>query len=186
MEAHGDAVRWNRACKGARRSAEIVCATMTTTLDIVRERLPDLDTALKRADLNGAHQEFLDARMGSRLSDWLPAARYGEVGLKLREDVDPAKIEFFDSQIKPWNAETVAEQITQDVAFAFEKALDQRGISASLMHSVCMGWARILGFEIDPDDYAQYGLPGIKALALALQLPNPIGDDRGDEEKYEE
>ena len=36
------------------------------------------------------------------------------------------------------------------------------------------------------DEYAQYGLPLYKAVALKYKLKNPIGKDYGNESKYEE
>jgi len=36
------------------------------------------------------------------------------------------------------------------------------------------------------DSYAMYGLPLYKATALKYGFKNPIGDDDGDEEEYDE
>jgi hypothetical protein len=153
------------------------------TVERVGQLLPDLDTAIRRADIiNTDHS--IDGRAGDRLSAFVPVDRWGEIGITLRDDVTPEQIAEAAAEMRPWTPEAVAEQIGKDVAFAFTKALDQRGISASSMHTVCMMWARILGLEINPGNYAEYGLPGIKALALALGLPNQIGDDRGDESRY--
>jgi hypothetical protein len=75
--------------------------------------------------------------------------------------------------------------IEEDVEFGFEKALNQRGISSSLMYEVVSMWNWILeeGLE-DFDDYAQYGLPLFKATAVKYGFDNPIGDDSGDESHY--
>jgi hypothetical protein len=75
------------------------------------------------------------------------------------------------------------------LAFAFEKALNKRGISAGMMFHVVKMWMWVLDEHEDlvnwPDDYyAQYGLPLFKAVALRYDLPNEIGDDEGDEFVY--
>jgi len=69
--------------------------------------------------------------------------------------------------------------------FAFEKALDQRGISASLMYDVISMWNWILEEGLENfEEYPQYGLPLFKATALKYGFENPIGEDNGYEYKY--
>ena len=85
--------------------------------------------------------------------------------------------------------EAVLKCLQGDLAFAFEKALDKRGLSASMMYHVIKMWMWVLDEHEDlvnwPDDnYAQYGLPLFKAVALRYDLPNEIGDDEGDEFVY--
>jgi hypothetical protein len=79
------------------------------------------------------------------------------------------------------------KELKRDVNFGFEKALNQRGISAGLMASVVCMWNWVLeeGLE-DFDDYPMYGLPIFKATAVKYGFPNPIGEDKGSEEKYNE
>jgi hypothetical protein len=86
---------------------------------------------------------------------------------------------------KPFTRENILEQLKSDVDFGFQKALDQRGISSSLMHSVVKMWNWILeeGLE-DFEEYAQYGLPLFRATALKYGFDNPIGEDTGAEDKY--
>jgi hypothetical protein len=45
-------------------------------------------------------------------------------------------------------------------------------------------WILEVDAEFDTVDYAQYGLPIFKAVAVKYGFPNPIGDDNGDEPKY--
>lgn len=86
---------------------------------------------------------------------------------------------------KEWTEANIVAQMAQDVSFGFEKALNRRGISASLMYSVVKMWLAVLEDELaKSEDYAQYGLPLFKAVAVKYKLDNPIGDDRGDEFKY--
>jgi len=88
---------------------------------------------------------------------------------------------------RPWTREAVLEQLRDDVAFGLEKALGRRGLSASAMHSVVCMWLTVLeDDEIDREDYAQYGLPVFRAVALKYGFQNPIGNDRGDEAHYAE
>lgn len=78
------------------------------------------------------------------------------------------------------------KQLEEDVRFGFEKALNQRGISASLMFECVMMWNYILeeGLEDwDEDDYGFYGLPLFKATAVKYGWDNPIGEDSGREKK---
>lgn len=85
--------------------------------------------------------------------------------------------------------ENVLKRLESDLAFAFEKALNKRGLSAGLMYGVVKMWMWVLDEHDDlvnwsDDNYAQYGLPYLKAVALRYGLPNEIGDDAGDEPQY--
>jgi hypothetical protein len=81
--------------------------------------------------------------------------------------------------------DNILRHLSEDVAFGFKKALDQRGISAGLMYEVVKMWNWILEEGLENfETYAQYGLPLFKATAVKYGFPNPIGDDDGDESKY--
>ena len=70
-----------------------------------------------------------------------------------------------------------------------KKALDRRGISASLMFEVVLAWNQILENRLkdwNSYDYPMYGLPLFKATALLYGFENPIGEDSGSEEYYNE
>jgi hypothetical protein len=101
------------------------------------------------------------------------------LGLEVKEDFKENR------EVLEFTRENVLKQLEKDVAFGFEKALGQRGISSSLMYSVVKMWNWILeeGLE-DFESYAQYGLPLFKATAVKYNFDNPIGDDYGDEEHY--
>lgn len=125
--------------------------------------------------------EVLDGRDLTRLAQFLTEAQVRQVGLTFSEDYVEGS-----HAATPFTREAVLEQLKDDVAFGFEKALNKRGISAGLMYSVVQMWNWILedgleGFE----DYAQYGLPLFKATALKYGFDNPIGDDAGTEPQYE-
>lgn len=121
----------------------------------------------------------MDGRDLSRLASFIPEDALSRLGLELRpEFVGKHKtIEF--------TRENVLEQLAGDVKFGFEKALNQRGISSSLMYEVVSMWNWILEDGLENfNNYKQYGLPLFKATAVKYGFPNPIGDDRGNEHKY--
>lgn len=94
----------------------------------------------------------------------------------------------WNSTVVEFTRENVLKQLEEDVRFGFEKALNQRGISASLMFECVMMWNYILeeGLEDwDEDDYGFYGLPLFKATAVKYGWDNPIGEDSGRERKYD-
>lgn len=109
--------------------------------------------------------------------------------------VSEAELSDFDVSLKPeyvgtwepieFTRDNVIAQLRDDVAFGFEKALNQRGISSSLMFDVVRMWNWILedGLE-DFDEYARYGLPLFKATAVKYGFDNPIGDNHGNEDIY--
>lgn len=126
---------------------------------------------------NGRTSEALDGRDYQRLAVFFDADQLPIFGLALKDGVD--------WKAKEFTRENVLAQLREDVDFGFEKALDQRGISASLMHSVVQMWMWVLEDDLQHmDDYAQYGLPLFKQIAVKYGFDNPIGDDDGDESKY--
>lgn len=128
--------------------------------------------------------EALDGRDVKRLIPFLTEAQ-------CKEFFD---IEFKDEykgkerEVKEWTRENIIEELKGDVEFGFDKALDQRGLSAGAMFNVVSMWNWILeeGLEnYDQDNgYAQYGLPLFKATAVKYGFDNPIGDDEGNERTY--
>lgn len=126
----------------------------------------------------GRTSDALDGRDYARLSAFFPDSDLPTLGFTVKEGMTREAL--------PWTEENVRKQLAQDVAFGFEKALNQRGISASLMVNVVQMWMWVLKDDelATSENYAQYGLPILKAVALKFGLDNPIGDDRGDEDKY--
>lgn len=127
----------------------------------------------------GYKSNTIDGRDLHRLAQFIPEDQLEDFGLKLNEDAVGTH------EHVELTKENVLKQLEQDVAFGFEKALNQRGISSSLMAEVVQMWNWVLeeGLE-DFDEYAQYGLPLFKATAVKYGFENPIGDDDGDEDKY--
>ena len=91
----------------------------------------------------------------------------------------------------PFTRENVLNQLRSDVEFGFEKALNKRGISASLMFDVVRMWNWVLNEDEEltnwpSERYGMYGLPLFKATAVKYGFPNEIGDDEGNESYYNE
>lgn len=121
----------------------------------------------------------IDGRDLSRLAQFIPEEQLQEFGLSLKEDYigKHKHIEF--------TRENVLKQLEKDVEFGFEKALNQRGISASLMYEVVSMWNWILEEGLEKfNGYAQYGLPLFRETAVKYGFDNPIGEDSGNERKY--
>lgn len=125
--------------------------------------------------------ETLDGRDLNRLAKFVSEADLPKIGVTLKDEYvgtwEPI----------PFTRDNVLAQLKDDVAFGFQKALDQRGISAGLMWGVVSMWNWVLeeGLEDFPEDnYAQYGLPLFKATAVKYGFRNPIGEDSGTEDKY--
>jgi hypothetical protein len=124
--------------------------------------------------------EALDGRDLTRLAAFIPFDKLKDFRLEVKEDITAQ-----DWQHEEWTKENILKQLEHDVAFGFEKALNQRGISASLMYEVVRMWNYALEEGLENfDEYTQYGLPLFKATALKYGFDNPIGEDTGSEEEY--
>jgi len=127
----------------------------------------------------------LDGRDFNRLAQFIPFDMLPKFGIEPNDEWNDK--EKWDAHIKPFTRENILKQLEKDVAFGFEKALNKRGISSSLMYEVVQMWNWILeeGLE-DFDDYPMYGLPLFKATAVKYGFVNPIGGDTGSEDEYDE
>ena len=125
--------------------------------------------------------DTLDGRDLNRLVQFIPEPMLPAFGLNLKPEYvgKHTALEF--------TRENILKQLKEDVEFGFQKALDQRGLSAGMMFQVVSMWNWILeeGLEdFDDEDYAFYGLPLFKATAVKYGFDNPIGEDNGDEVHY--
>ena len=146
-----------------------------------------LEQLAELAEQQKFQSNCLDGRDFSRLGMFIPYNLLDKFGLKPNEEYDNE--EKWNSTIKPFTRENILKQLESDVDFGFEKALNKRGVSSSFMFNVVKMWNWILeeGLEDWPDDnYAMYGLPLFKATAVKYGFDNPIGEDTGREEKYNE
>lgn len=128
----------------------------------------------------GYKSKTLDGRDLSRLAQFIPENELKDFGIELKDEYKGKH------KHKPFTKKNILIQLEKDVEFGFEKALDQRGISSSLMYEVVSMWNFILEEGLENfEDYAEYGLPLFKATAIKYGFNNPIGDDEGNESKYE-
>lgn len=126
---------------------------------------------------NGRKSQTLDGRDYSRLVCFFEAEDYKHFGFKLKEGEEIPKP-------LPWTEEEIKKHLAFDLEFVFEKALNQRGISPFIMYKVIKMWMWVLDDPLqDFDDYAMYGLPLFKAVAVKYNLANPTGT--GKEQKYD-
>lgn len=123
--------------------------------------------------------ETLDGRDLYRLVDFLSEEQVKAMGMELVDELKGKHVPL------EFNRENILKQLKDDVDFGFEKALNKRGISASLMFEVVQMWNWILEEGLEEFEiYAQYGLPLFKATAVKYKFHNPIGEDTGSEGKY--
>ena len=120
-----------------------------------------------------------DGRDLHRLAQFISEENLEDFGLTLQEGATHETI--------PYTRENVLSQLEKDVAFGFEKALNQRGISSGLMFNAVKMWNWILedGLEDWSDDnYAEYGLPLFKATAIKYGFLDEIDGKNGDEYEF--
>lgn len=131
-----------------------------------------------KAVKEGKKPQCIDNRDFARLLRFFPIEDWELFGFTPKEGVEHAPEDF--------TVENVLARLKSDVEFGFQKALDQRGISSSLMHEVVKMWLWVLEDDlINFDEYAMYGLPLLKAVAVKYGFDNPIGEDTGSERKYD-
>lgn len=144
--------------------------------------------------LSNYKSNCLDGRDTYRLWAFIPwdvAKNYPDFLENVKEEYRNEEMWMSKIYVKPYTRENILEQLRSDVAFGFEKALDRRGISASLMFEVVRMWNWLLNEDEEltnwsSHNYAMYGLPLFKATAIKYGFPNEIGDDNGDESWYNE
>jgi len=108
---------------------------------------------------------IIDSRDYSRLVSFFPVTEVEKFGYK----ADPNSWTAL-----PWTEEAVRRQLSEDLAFAFEKAINGRGISSSLMYGVVKMWLWILEDDlVNFSEYAPYGLPLYRAVAEKYGFHNP-------------
>lgn len=76
----------------------------------------------------------------------------------------------------PFTDAGLIEHMRDYLAFAFEKAIDHRGLSAIRSVQKFRAWLWVLGVELDTSDYPSYGVPILKRVAalLGVDLPPEI------------
>ena len=104
--------------------------------------------------------ECIDGRDRHRLMDFIPEDQLHHIGLSLKDEYKGKH------KHKKLTKQNILRQLKGDVAFGFQKAHDERGISSGLMYEVVKMWNWILedGLE-DFDDYGHYGLALFRVTA---------------------
>jgi len=118
------------------------------------------------------------------LCAYIPYDKLEFIGVELKKDITK---EMWNKEIKPLTRENILENLEQDVEYGFEKALGKQKVNTACIFQVVRIWNWILeeGLENwEGDDFDYYGLPLLKATALKYGFYNPIDDDSGREEKY--
>lgn len=147
----------------------------------LREDMLTKEQVLEAAK-NGKESKCIDGRDYSRLVNFFPCTDWGAFGFCLKDGAEPP-------EPTEWTRDNILARLKSDTDFGFEKALGKRGISAGLMWEVVKMWLWVLEDPLLESDggegnYAQYGLPLFKAVAVKYGFENPIGDDYGDEYEY--
>ena len=137
--------------------------------------------------LKGFKSQCIDNRDFNRLAQFIPYSMLGDFDIKPLEDFNNEKA--WNADVIELTRDNVLAQLKRDVEFGFEKALNRRSISASLMFECVRLWNFILEEGLEnwgsgASSYGQYGLPLFKATAVKYGWDNPIGEDSGREDKY--
>lgn len=123
----------------------------------------------------------LDDRLGKRLCQFLTDEQMSKIGYSYENKEERP-------EIVPWTEENVLKQLKKDLAFGIRKATGHRGISASLMWEVCLGWCTVLENGLDKkykDDYGYYGDKLFKAIDEKHNF-GLVSKDTFDKDFYEE
>jgi hypothetical protein len=88
------------------------------------------------------------------LAEFVPEDQLPNIGIKLKDEYK-GKHEHI-----PFIRENVLKQLKKDVFFGYEKAVNERSISSSLMFDVVSMWNQILEEGLENfDSYGYYGKP---------------------------
>lgn len=110
------------------------------------------------------YETDLEDRFGRRFTDFLTEEQALQIGFHLTDKaVSEGKVW---EKPKAWTKENILAQLKRDVEFGWEKACDERSISASLMYEVVSAWCKVLENNLaDFDSYIPYGKPLFLAVA---------------------
>ena len=107
----------------------------------------------------------VDDRFGARFSYFLTPEQMEKIGFFLKDEYKEKYVP------KEWTEENVIKQLKEDVLFGWEKACDERSISASIMYEVVKSWCKVLEDDLQNfSDYAPYGKPLFKAVAQKYNI----------------
>lgn len=117
---------------------------------------------------NGRGSKCLDGRDYARLTDFFPVEDWKAFGFGIKDGAAAP-------EPKPWTEEEIKKQLAADLDFAFEKAMNQRGISTGLMFEVVKMWLWVLEDKLcETNDYDNYALPFFSKVAKNYGFNNPL------------
>lgn len=108
------------------------------SLEYVKEHIDEIE-----------QDTFFDRRFTKRLLDFIPTSEWEKFDYKYTGEGE--------RPVKEWTEENILNQLKQDVEFGIEKAVNHRGISASLMHGVVQSWCIVLENGLEDTGYGWYG-----------------------------
>ena len=136
------------------------------SLDYVKEHIEEIE------------RDFLDRRFTKRFLDFIPVEEWENFGYEYTGEGE--------REVLDWTEENIIDMLKKDVDFGIEKAENHRGISSSLMASVCGSWLDVLEDDsIDRDLYGWYGCDLFKAIDEKYNF-GLVKEDTFDDEFYEE
>ena len=144
--------------------------------------------------LSNYKSNYLDGRDINRLCKFIPwdvVKNYPDFLDNINDEYRNEEKWMTEVYQVPYTRENILTQLSLDVEFGFEKALNRRGISAGIMFDIVRMWNWVLNEDEElanwPNErYALYGLPLFKATAVKYGFTNMIGDDEGNESWYNE
>lgn len=112
----------------------------------------------------GASCNMIDGRDKARLLDFLALEDWGKWGYALKDGAEHTP--------EPFTEENVKRHLAVDLAFAFQKCNDERGISTGLMFEVIKMWMWVLDDELsEGTEYSGYGRSFYNSVAEKYNLP---------------
>lgn len=125
----------------------------------------------------------IEDRLGKRFCQFLNDEQMKKLGFEYDLEEGQERL-----PVIPFTEENVLKQLKEDLEFGIEKAVGHRGISAGLMHNVCLGWCAILENGLDElyeNDYGWYGDKLFKAIDKKYNF-GLINENTFNKEFYEE
>lgn len=107
------------------------------------------------------YETFADDRFGKRFANYCYADELEKIGFGLQ-----CSEEEWNKDVKDFTKKNIIKELVEDAEFGYEKSMDNRGISTSLMSSVCESWVKILEDE---------DLIGLEMTALFVNILEKYG-----------
>ena len=139
------------------------------TLEYVKEHIDEIEL-----------DSFLDRRFTKRFIDFIPVHDWEKFGFEYTGEMNAD-----DVKPKEWTEENIIMQLKEDVKFGIEKAINHRGISASLMYDVLRSWCIVLENGLEHTAYGWYGDRLIRKIDEKYNF-GLVTEDTFDDDFYED